>query len=275
MKAIPNEALSFAEKHSMALLLGGAVVVGGYYYMKTHSSGAANVNADTSAAPAPVYAMPTVSSLGGGSAGLVATTSNPDAPISSTPSSGGSALDNASPFDWASLAFEQSKEADDFSIANRTLDAQVTMAELNAAIAMAGIQSANFSASAQLAQSFIMSGSMFLTGDVAGQTFTLLQAPKPYSGKNMTQVNAQQNSMFQSLLSQFGSIANAQPTPSLSNSTVSGNVSVASPVQSIGSAPASSSTNTSSTGSTITAVNDNATSSTFKSASTLQGGVLQ
>lgn len=235
IKAIPGDIEAFAEKHTLALLLGGAAIVyGGYVYINNRSP-TQSVGADAPAStsiPA-IYSMPQI--MGGGSTGMVDSAVNPNAPtIPAGPSgSGGS---GGTDLDWAMFNLEKTKQEDDFSLAQHTLDAQLQIAMANAQVAMAGVQTAQWQADAGIAQAFLMSGSQFFAGNIGGQLFGFVAgggAKQVYQGKNQKRIVAMQNQQYNDFMSQFGQelFGNVQPSTGTQSTSSFANVSTFPSVQ--------------------------------------------
>ncbi len=259
-KAIPMAAVKIATAHP--LLIGGAAAVaaiGGYkYYSGTisTSSGDSDIEPDPMASTQAGYSyglpmvLPFGGSAGGGSAGGV---------VDTISGASGGGVSNSDLFNLELL-----KENHDYDLANKSLDAQLAIAATNAQIALAGIQASNYQTSAQLANSFLMSGSQFAAGNIAGMTFAFLSSgPTQSSKKKKKNKQIQQNfnnftsllnnSTVQALLgmnnvqSSTGSVTNAtgSGTTSTNTGSTSGSTSTTSTLSNTSTSSTSTSTNTS------------------------------
>lgn len=151
------------------LAIAGAVAIGaGIYYYHNNVSPSDYLDADPMASTQMGYSygMPMVVPQGVAS-GIVDAVSNPAAGTAGGDIGGG--LTNLDVFN-----FEVLKEAHDYDLASRALDANLNIALVNADIAMQGIQATNWQTSANLANAFIRSGQQFVAGNVGGQTFAFL-----------------------------------------------------------------------------------------------------
>lgn len=260
IKTIPSEAISYVEAHPATFAVGAVVVIGGYLYYRSLQSPSKNVDANpvasaNSAAPF-TYGMPQIipTDGSGASAGLVDTAVNPNAPIPAAPSS--SSGTGGTDLDWAMFHLEETKTQNDYSLAQQSLDAQLAIAAANTQIAMAGIGAANFQTDTQLAEAFLQSGSMYMTGNVGGQTFSFLQAPKLVQGAN--NFNAEQTSLFNQLQASYNN--GLQPVSGTMSVAPYGSTPTSPTVFSGGSTSYSPTYSSNPSGSTQYAVNDNVSS---------------
>lgn len=247
LKAIPAVVEHAMAVHPVLAVIGVAAVGFGAYQYVNNRTPATSSN-DSSVASTQQgfsYGMPQVMPVDGAT-GMIDALTNPNQGSATDPAStsvagaGGSTgsttgtIANAGGLTNLDIFnFEKLKEEHDYSLATMTLAANMAIAQSNADIAAMGIQSANWTAGASLAEAFIRSGQQFVAGNVGGMTFAFLGTgtplkfdPSQYASRNqaaMAQINAQQTS--------FSNLLNSSVVQSLlGNSNVqssSGSLSVA------------------------------------------------